>query len=378
MSPDRLLKIYDKHIQRAWVVLPNNYVLEVNALHSQEQVSVDAELVFNTSFNGYGEIITDPSYAGQFVLFTHPHVGSYGVDPTTFQSDKPQCSGILVHQLDTTVDYHQLTETQSLTKWMLQNQKPIVFGIPTRQLVQHIRTQGAMRCRLLIGNSFSREDALNQNLPSTPMTFSENLLSTVSTPNPYTFGDPKTAKYNIAVYDFGLKRGILRRLEERQCWGTVFPWNTPWTEIQKKNFQGLVLSNGPGDPSQFKFPIAQVKHSIGQVPTLAVCLGHQLLCLALEGQAYKLKFGHRGGNHPVYDSEKKTTAIAAHNHGFAIHEDFLTFTPAWKLWFKNLNDNTLSGIKCDHTLSVQFHPEGAPGPHDTFYVFDQFVQRMQT
>jgi carbamoyl-phosphate synthase small subunit len=373
MSPENLFKSYTR---QCFIVLPHQEVFEAQVLYSEEADSIDAELVFNTSFNGYGEIITDPSYANQFVLFTHPHIGSYGLDPTTFQSDKAQCSGIFVHRIDTTVDHHHLTETTSLTKWMLEQKTPIVFGLPSRKLTQIIREHGAMQCRLLIGNRYTKKDALNLNLSPEPMVFSDQLLKNVSTPSTYTFGDLTTAKFKLAVFDFGIKKAILQRLIDRNCAGIVYPWDTPWETVDATQPDGVVFSNGPGDPTQYASTINTIKKAIGKRPTLAICLGHQLLCLALGASATKLKFGHRGGNHPVKDFENNLTSIAAHNHGYVIQDDFLKENSDWQTWFKNLNDNTLAGIQCDHTLSVQFHPEGAPGPHDTFYVFDKFLKRM--
>ena len=371
----QLNNLFSKYQQRAWLVLPNHQVFPAKALYRKQDTVIEAELVFNTSFNGYTEIITDPSYTDQIVLFTHPHIGSYGFDESHFQSKGPKCTAIVVHRLDDTVDYLTL-ETFSMTKWLLEAEVPIIYDVPSRQLTQFIREKGAMSCQLLIGDSFTRHKAESIQIPEAPRVFSADLLNQVSTKKKTPFGNFQEGKHPIAIYDFGVKQNIINLLTQRGCFGYLYPWNTPWQKVLEDHPKGVVLSNGPGDPSKFAEVIEEIKTGIRTIPILAICLGHQLLCQALGAKVFKLKFGHRGGNHPVRDYVRDRTAIAAHNHGFAISDDFLSHQPEWRLWFKNLNDNTLAGIRSDthKVLSVQFHPEGAPGPHDTYYIFDEFVQ----
>ncbi len=359
------------HIHKAWVVLPNNLRYPAYALCKRMPHTYSGELVFNTSFAGYTEIITDPSYADQLVLFTHPHVGSYGIDPAHFQSGGPQCTAVLLNRLDYASD-------GAFAKWLLEADIPILFGLPTRELTQHIRHHGAMRCQIIIDAAATESQIQKIEVSNTPATFSNKLLDRVSCSEPRRFGNKGHTK--LAVYDFGIKKNILHLLERRGCYGTCYPWHTSFETVMSDNPDGLVLSNGPGDPREYTQAVLEVAKAIGNIPILAICLGHQLLCLALGGQVTKLKFGHRGGNHPVQDLRLRRTYIAAHNHGYAVLEPSINGLNGVQTWFKNLTDQSLAGVISEsrHFLSVQFHPEGAPGPHDTHYVFDEYLKHLAT
>jgi carbamoyl-phosphate synthase small subunit len=369
--------LYSSVKRDGYLVLPNHVVFKIKALTSEPELEIDGELVFNTGFCGYTEIITDPSYQDQVVLFTHPHVGSYGLSSSEFQSSKPQCTAIVTHRIDDTTD-HATFKRFSLIKWLLEHKVPIVFGSPIRALTQRIREQGSMNCKIMVGNHLQPHHAHLAHVNPEPRNFSADLLEKVSVSKKQPFGNANTGKHKLAVVDFGCKRRTLELLEIRGCYGWIYPWNVKWSELMTDHPQGVVLSNGPGDPSKFTSAIHEIRIGIGTVPILAICLGHQLLCLAEGATSYKLKYGHRGCNHPVHDFRSGKTIIASHNHGFAILEDFLSGKSGWDLWFKNLNDQSLSGVRCDSKkiLSVQFHPEGAPGPHDAYYIFDEFVSSL--
>jgi len=333
------------------------------------------EVVFNTSLTGYQEIATDPSYRFQIVTMTYPHIGNYGIEREVAQSEEPQVAGFVVRDaIETPSNAHS---TMSLPEYFAQHRIAAIQGIDTRALTRKIRNEGAMRGMITSDASRGVDDIVAE-LRRAPSMSGLDLVQRVTALRAYPFEEhPAEARKRIAVYDFGCKRDILRQLTQQGCEVTVYPATTHADEILAKRPDGVLLSNGPGDPEPVTYAQENIRAMIGKVPLFGICLGHQLLGLALGGRTYKLKFGHRGGNHPVKDLRTGRVEITAQNHGFAVDPDSLPNTVEHT--HINLNDQTLEGFRhrTEPVLAVQYHPEAAPGPHDSFYLFGEFMRTIE-
>jgi carbamoyl-phosphate synthase small subunit len=334
------------------------------------------EVVFNTSLTGYQEIATDPSYRFQIVVMTYPHIGNYGVENVVEQSETPQVAGFVVR--DAVEEPSNAHAQMSLGDYFARAGISAISGVDTRALTRKIRNEGAMR-GMITTNVERAVDSIVAELRESPSMSGLDLVQRVTALRPYPFEEQHQApRFRVAVYDFGVKRDILRQLVKQGCDVTVYPATTHADEILDRRPDGIVLSNGPGDPEPVTYAQENIRHLIGKVPLFGICLGHQLLGLALGGRTYKLKFGHRGGNHPVKDLRTGRVEITAQNHGFSVDPDSL---PANDVEYThiNLNDQTLEGFRHrrEPVVAVQYHPEAAPGPHDSFYLFKDFVEMME-
>lgn len=326
---------------------------------------VIGEVVFNTGMTGYQEVLTDPSYCGQIVTMTYPMIGNYGVNSIDEESKKPQVKGFIVREACDTPSNWRCEET--IIKYLEDNDICGLVGIDTRALTRKIRKAGTMR------------GIITQN-PPTSMQMEELKKSVVYKPVDEVTCDEvyhmEGSGRKVAVMDFGLKENILRSLASRDCDLTVFPAGTDAKTILEGDFDGIMLTNGPGDPKDNVEIIENIKKLIGKKPIFGICLGHQLLALAQGADTKKLKYGHRGANHPVKDLEKGRTYITSQNHGYTVDENTLPKNAV--ISHKNLNDDSIEGIKYTNVpvFSVQFHPEASPGPQDTAYLFDEFMELM--
>ena len=333
------------------------------------------EVVFNTSLTGYQEIATDPSYRFQIVVMTYPHIGNYGVEKIVEQSEEPQVAGFVVR--DAVEEPSNAHSQMSLGDYFAKSRIAAIAGVDTRALTRRIRNQGAMR-GLITTNAARSVDSIVEELRKAPSMTGLDLVQRVTALRPYPFDEPAAdSRLSVAVYDFGVKRDILRQLTRVGCEVTVYPATTHADEILARNYDGVLLSNGPGDPEPVTYAQENIRHLVGKVPLFGICLGHQLLGLALGGKTYKLKFGHRGGNHPVKDLRTGRVEITAQNHGFSVDPDTLSENDV-EYTHINLNDQTLEGFRHrrEPAMAVQYHPESAPGPHDSFYLFGDFVAMM--
>jgi carbamoyl-phosphate synthase small subunit len=344
------------------------------------------EVVFNTSLSGYQEILTDPSYAGQIVCLTYPHIGNYGTNPLDSESSSPYAEGLVVRELAELPSNWRSVESAS--EFLADFGMPVISDIDTRALVRHLRTHGSMRA--VLSTVDFDEKSLARKVKASPTMVGLDLASRVTTSALYDWNEPSTDIYqdeaaaepklprHVVAYDFGIKHNILRRLVDSGCKVTVVPATTSAADVLALKPDGVFLSNGPGDPEPVDYAVQNIRNLLGRVPIFGICLGHQLTGLALGGKTFKLKFGHHGGNHPVINLETNQVEITAHNHGFAVDPDSLKDSEV-VLTHRNLNDNTLEGLRHRSLplLSVQYHPEASPGPHDSAYLFDQFVKLME-
>ena len=356
----------------ARLILEDGTVYEGESFGSTE-TSI-GEVVFNTSLTGYQEIATDPSYRFQIVVMTYPHIGNYGVEAIVAQSVKPQVAGFVVR--DAIAEPSSARSEMSIGDYFANNRIAAIAGLDTRALTRKIRTEGAMRG--MITTEERPVEELLAEVRRAPSMSGLDLVHRVSTESSFAFDEhPRQTLRRVAVYDFGVKRDILRHLVEQGCAVRVFPAKTPASEILAENFDGVLLSNGPGDPEPVTYAQENIRQLIGRLPIFGICLGHQLLGLALGGHTYKLKFGHRGGNHPVKDLRTGRVEITAQNHGFSVDPDSLRDKDV-EFTHINLNDQTLEGFRhrTAPVVAVQYHPEAAPGPHDSFYLFNDFAKMM--
>ena len=353
-------------------------ILEDGTVYSGESfgspASTIGEVVFNTSLTGYQEIATDPSYRFQIVVMTYPHIGNYGTERAVEQSDAPQVAGFVVR--DVIEEPSSARSQMSLGEYFEKTKVAAIAGIDTRALTRKIRTEGAMRGMITTDERPVAE--LLEEIRHAPSMSGLDLVQRVTALRPYPFDEqPSEARHRVAVYDFGVKRDILRQLVRQNCDVTVYPATTHADEILNRKYDGVLLSNGPGDPEPVTYAQDNIRHLVGKIPIFGICLGHQLLGLALGGRTYKLKFGHRGGNHPVKDLRSGRVEITAQNHGFSVDPDSLSENDV-EFTHINLNDQTLEGFRHrrEPVVAVQYHPEAAPGPHDSFYLFSDFVTMM--
>lgn len=338
------------------------------------------EVVFNTSMMGYQEILTDPSYSGQIVVMTYTQIGNYGINQSDVESHKLFLSGFVVKEVSPIVSNFRAKKGWDLSLYLKKNKVPGIQGIDTRALVKHIRDKGAMQAMIVVGPLKNQAQAIKkvQKLPSME---GQNLAEGVSCKKPW-IADRKERsaigdqRFTVIAYDFGIKQNILRMLIDHGCQVKVVPYNTSADVVLKQNPDGIFLSNGPGDPAACGEAIESVKQLLGKKPVFGICLGHQILGLALGAKTFKLKFGHHGGNQPVMDLSTRKVEITAQNHGFAVDDKSLPREV--EVTHINLNDKTVEGLahKKLKAFSVQYHPEASPGPHDSHYLFERFVQLM--
>lgn len=358
----------------ARLILEDGTVYEGESFGSTENAI--GEVVFNTSLTGYQEIATDPSYRFQIVTMTYPHIGNYGVENIVEQSVMPQVAGFVVR--DVIKEPSSAHSQMSLSDYFQMHRISAIQGIDTRALTRKIRSEGAMRGMITTERERPALDVVEE-VRAAPSMSGLDLVHRVTAGAKYAFDEhPSEVKRRVAVYDYGVKRDILRQLTQVGCEVTVYPAKTSAEEILAGNYDGVVLSNGPGDPEPVTYAQDNIRRLVGKIPIFGICLGHQLLGLALGGKTYKLKFGHRGGNHPVKDLRNGRVEITAQNHGFAVDPDSLKESDV-EFTHINLNDQTLEGFrhKSEPIIAVQYHPEAAPGPHDSFYLFGEFVKLME-
>jgi carbamoyl-phosphate synthase small subunit len=359
----------------------------------------EGEVVFNTSLTGYQEIATDPSYAGQIVVLTNPQIGNYGANQADNEAAKPYIEGLIVREFSA-VSSNWRSE-QVTDEYMERYGVPVLAEIDTRALVRHLRNNGVMRG--VISTNVSDPDALVQRARKIRKMDGTDLARVVSTKTAYKFdsddarnqtGDPLLSsplspgidsenadpakRLHVVAYDFGIKQNILRMLARENCQVTVVPAETSAGDVLALKPDGVFLSNGPGDPEPVDYAVQAIRDMMGRTPVFGICLGHQLCGLALGGRTYKLKFGHHGGNHPVRNNSTGKIEITAHNHNFAVDPDSINANEV-ELTHVDLNDQTLEGLrhKTLPLFSVQYHPEAAPGPHDSHYLFRDFRNMME-
>lgn len=333
---------------------------------------VFGEIVFNTSMTGYQEIITDPSYAGQVVMMTYPHIGNYGINSIDMESEIPSLNGFIVKELCEFPSNYR--SEQSLDEFLKSHGITGLQGIDTRAVTRRIREVGAMRCMITFSD-LPDEDLVEKVNASAQMEGSE-LASSVSLKSVKSVGEAN-AKYKVALIHYGMKGNIARELVKRDCSLLIYPADVTASELLDKQPDGVMLSNGPGDPAAVKYAIDTIKQMLGKVPIFGICLGHQLLAHAMGGETFKLKFGHRGANHPVLDKSTGKVEITTQNHGFSVLPESLSDDV--EITHVNLNDGTVEGLRHKNlpVFSIQYHPEAAPGPHDSRYHFDRFIDLME-
>ncbi len=357
--------------REAALVLADGELFEGFAVgHHTDDAVAAGEVVFNTALSGYQEIITDPSYAGQIITFTYPHIGNYGCNPIDDESVRPRCRGIVVRDLARRASNWRAKD--DLDAFMRRHEIPGIAGIDTRRLTRHLRDSGAMP------GAFGTvsESALLDAARADGGTDGKDLANEVTTVDGYTDGRPD-APYYVVAYDFGIKTSIVRQLVGAGCQVDVVSASTPAAEVLAREPDGVFLSNGPGDPAAVAGAIATVRELIGAVPMFGICLGHQIMSLALGAETFKLRFGHHGGNHPVRNLATGQVEITSQNHNYAVRAESLP-TGSF-VSHVNLNDGDIEGVRSPELrcFSVQYHPEAGPGPHDARYLFQEFIDLMK-
>ncbi len=370
---------------KAYLALADGKVFE--GTHFGAEGEVDAEIVFNTSMCGYQEVITDPSYRGQMVLMTYPLIGNYGINPQDFESDRPHLSGFIIKELSGIVSNWR--STGKLEDFLKESGVIGIQGIDTRALTRRIREKGAQQA--VLSTLTQDPEELVRKAQNSQGLVGKDLVKEVTCQAPYDWDEGEweirsgktqlkpvaDKKHFVVAYDFGIKRNILRKLADAGCRVRVVPASTPAEEVLALNPDGVFLSNGPGDPEGVPYAIDNIKFLLGKIPIFGICLGHQILNLALNGKTFKLRFGHHGGNQPVMNMQSGKVEITSQNHGFAVAQE--SVGSAIDVTSINLNDQTIEGIQHKEwpVFSVQYHPEASPGPHDSSHLFGQFVQLMK-
>ncbi len=333
------------------------------------------EICFNTGMTGYQEVFTDPSYLGQLLVTTNVHIGNYGTKASESESEHIRIAGLICRNFN--IEYSRKQADASIQEFTEHEDLVAICDVDTRELVRHIRSKGAMNG--IISSEIFDLDVLRSMLAKVPSMAGLELASKVSTTAAYDLGDEKTANFRVAVLDFGCKRHIIENFVNRNCFVRVFPAKTSFVEIKKWNPDGYFLSNGPGDPEPMDYAIATVREILKEnKPTFGICLGHQLLALALGIPTFKMHHGHRGVNHPVKNLITGKCEVTSQNHGFAVDAKTIAAREDVEITHINLNDNSIEGMRLKEkpAFSVQYHPEAAPGPWDSRYLFDDFVQMM--
>ena len=373
-----------KFMKKATLVIEDGTVFEGFSFGREGEAY--GEVVFNTSITGYQEILTDPSYNGQIVAMTYPEIGNYGVNPEDVESRKPFLRGFVVKEY--WKEPSNWRSRGSLGKYLSDNGVVGIEGVNTRSLTRLIRSKGAQKA--VISTTESDPQKLLRKVRASQGIVGIDLVTEVSCDNPYKWSEGTGAwrpasdilsgekkRFRVVAYDYGLKQNILRKLVDHGCEVSIAPSRTPPHEILSMKPDGIFLSNGPGDPAAVAYAVESVRTLIGKKPIFGICLGHQILGLALGGSTYKLKFGHRGANQPVKNLRTGKVEITSQNHGFAVDAESLGGDV--EITHINLNDNTVEGLRHrEHPVfSVQYHPEASPGPHDSAYLFREFIDLME-
>jgi carbamoyl-phosphate synthase small subunit len=352
----------------AILVLGDGTTFEGEAVGAVNDAPAIGEVVFNTALSGYQEIITDPSYRGQIITFTYPHIGNYGINDDDHESHRPFCSGVIVRDLARRASNWR--STGELESFLVEHGVPGIAGLDTRRLTRHLRDAGAMP------GAFGTDEAAVRAAASTATTTDGiDLVAEVTTDTAYAVGDP-SAPWRVVAYDFGIKTTILRRLVAAGCQVEVVPATTPAADVLARGADGVFLSNGPGDPAAVRGVTEQVAALLGEIPVFGICLGHQILGRALGATTQKLPFGHHGANHPVRHEASGRVEITSQNHNYVVLAD--TVPGGADVTHVNLNDGTVEGLRVRGVpaFSVQHHPEAGPGPHDASYLFAEFTELM--
>lgn len=336
--------------------------------------TTSGEICFNTGMTGYQEVFSDPSYSGQVLVMNNIHIGNYGVKDSDVESSSVKIKALISRNLES--NYSRYQATGSLDIFLEDNNILAIYDVDTRSLVAHIREKGAMNC--IISSEIFDLNELKDNLANCPDMGGLELASTVSTQIEYELGD-RSSNIKVAVLDFGIKKNILNCLIERGAHIRVHPAKTPFNRLKEFNPTGYFLSNGPGDPSSMSYAVETVKNILDEnIPVFGICLGHQLLALANGINTFKMHHGHRGLNHPVKNLQTGICEITTQNHGFGVNPDSIEKNANIEVTHINLNDNSIEGIRLKNkpAFSVQYHPEATPGPHDSRYLFDNFISLM--
>ncbi len=360
-------------MKKAILALENGTVFEGRAVGADGETH--GELVFNTSMTGYQEILTDPSYAGQIVTMTYPLIGNYGVNREDIESRKPFAAGFVMREC--CEQPSNFRAEQSLPEYLREHDIVAIDGIDTRMITKMLRTEGAMKSVLSTTDLDGKR--LVEKAKASPDMAGSDWVKEVSVRERYVWNPDKKAEFQVAAFDYGIKYNILRLLDAAGCRVTVLPATASAEDALALNPDGIFLSNGPGDPAALPYIYPTVQGLFGKKPMFGICLGHQILGHAFGGRTYKLKFGHRGGNQPVYNHDTGCVEISAQNHGFAVDPESLDPAKV-RVTHTNLNDQSVEGMEHREwpVFSVQYHPESSPGPHDSRYLFDKFAAAMRT